>query len=60
MHGFAAGSTYEVVDMTGRRVVGGNTLMDGRTDFYGLLLSRGAYVFRITDGERVESQRFVY
>lgn len=60
VHGFAAGSTYEIVDMTGRRILGGNTLMDGRTDFYGLLLSRGAYVFRITDGERVESQRFVY
>lgn len=60
VHGFSAGSTYEIVDMTGRRILGGNTLMDGRTDFYGLVLSRGAYVFRITDGERVESQRFVY
>ncbi|MCC6540931.1 MAG: T9SS type A sorting domain-containing protein [Flavobacteriales bacterium] len=60
IHSFAAGSTYELVDMTGRRVLGGRTAMEGRTDLYGVELSRGAYVFRITDGERMESQRFVH
>ncbi|MCB9178779.1 MAG: T9SS type A sorting domain-containing protein [Flavobacteriales bacterium] len=60
VHSFPAGSTYEIVDMTGRRVLGGRTAMEGRTDLYGVVLSRGAYVFRITDGDRVESQRFVY
>ncbi|MCB0767942.1 MAG: T9SS type A sorting domain-containing protein, partial [Flavobacteriales bacterium] len=60
VHSFPTGSTYEIVDMTGRRVLGGRTAMEGRTDLYGVVLSRGAYVFRITDGDRVESQRFVY
>lgn len=59
LHAFAAGSRYEIVDMTGRRVLGGTTAADGRTDLH-LDLSHGAYVFRITDGERGESQRFVY
>lgn len=60
IHGFTAGSAYELVDMTGRRVLSGRTNVDGRTDLHGLMLSRGAYLFRITDGERQESQRFVY
>lgn len=60
LHSFPAGSRYELVDMTGRRILSGNTFMDGRTDFYGLSLSRGAYLLRISDGERMESQRFVF
>jgi len=60
LHSFPAGSRYELVDMTGRRILSGSTLLDGRTDFYGLSLSRGAYVLRVSDGEHMESQRFVF
>lgn len=60
IHSFPAGSTYELMDMTGRRILSGSTGMEGRTDFYGVMLSRGAYLFRIVDGDRQESQRFVY
>lgn len=60
VHDFAAGSVYELVDMTGRRILNGTTTMDGRTELNGISLSRGAYLFRISDGVRQESQRFVH
>jgi len=60
VHGFPAGSRYELMDMTGRLIVGGSTTMDGRTELNGLALSRGAYLMRLHNGDRVESTRFVY
>lgn len=60
IHGFPAGSSYELMDMTGRLIVGGSTTMDGRTELNGLALSRGAYLMRLHNGDRVESTRFVY
>lgn len=60
VHNFPAGSRYALLDMMGRIVKDGSTTNDGRTDLDGLGLSRGAYVFRISNGERVESTRFVY
>jgi len=60
VHDFKAGSRYELMDMTGRVISSGNTTMDGRTEVNGADLSHGAYVFRVQDGERMESERFVY
>lgn len=60
VHGFAAGSTYALLDMTGRLIAGGKTTQDGRTDLDGALLSRGTYLLRLSNGDRTESQRFVY
>lgn len=60
VHDFKASSRYELLDMTGRIITSGNTTMDGRTELNGVDLSRGAYLFRLIDGERMESERFVY
>jgi hypothetical protein len=60
VHGFPAGSRYELMDMTGRIISTGTTVMDGRTEIAGAGLSRGAYLIRLVLGDRVESTRFVY
>jgi hypothetical protein len=60
VHDFKAGSRYELLDMTGRIITSGNTTMDGRTELNGVDISRGAYLFRVMDGDRMESERFVY
>ncbi len=60
VHGFPAGSRYSLLDMTGRTIAEGSTVMDGRTELFGLDLSRGAYLFRLLDGDKMESTRFVY
>lgn len=60
LHGFPEGSRYELMDMTGRLITQGvvaeigvlNTRIGG--------LQRGAYLFRMIDGDRMESVRFVY
>lgn len=59
-HTAKVGSTYELVDMSGRLIVSGRNTQEGRTDVTGLTLSPGAYVLRVIDGDHVESQRFVY
>jgi hypothetical protein len=41
-------------------IANGTTTTEGRSEFSGLGLSRGAYLFRIETGERYESVRFVY
>gem|GEM_PF-839400 len=60
VHAFPAGSRYTVQDMTGRLIAEGTTEQDGTTLLYVGALQRGAYVFRLSDGQRVESVRFVY
>jgi hypothetical protein len=60
MHGFPVGSRYTLMDMTGRTIAEGTTTMEGRSEFNGLGLSRGAYLFRIATGDRAESVRFVF
>ncbi|MBL7950898.1 MAG: T9SS type A sorting domain-containing protein [Flavobacteriales bacterium] len=60
VHDFNAGSRFDLLDMTGRIIATGNSTADGRTELNGSELSPGAYVFRVTDGERTETQRFVY
>jgi len=60
VHNFPAGSRYALLDMMGRIIKEGSTTSDGRTDLGSLGLSRGAYLFRLSNGERAESTRFVY
>jgi hypothetical protein len=60
VHSFPAGSRYALMDMTGRMIAEGSTVQEGRSEFSGLGLSRGAYLFRISAGDRYESVRFVY
>jgi len=60
LHGFPAGSRFALQDMTGRIIVEGSTTMEGRTELHGLDLARGAYLFRLLNGDRMESAKFVY
>lgn len=59
LHDFVAGSTCDVLDMTGRVVWQGRTAVDGRTDVPFAGLSGGAYVLRVSDGTRSASAPFV-
>ncbi len=58
-HGFPVGSDYELRDMTGRLVADGRTIDEGRTILNGMDLPNGVYLFRLSDGLRSESVRFV-
>ena len=60
VHTFPAGSRYELQDMTGRLIATGSTDQDGLTMLYVGSLQRGAYFFRVSDGQHVEAVRFVY
>jgi len=60
LHGFPAGSRFALQDMTGRIIVEGSTTIEGRTELQGLDLARGAYLFRLLNGDRTESTKFVY
>jgi hypothetical protein len=60
VHSMGAESRYEVLDMTGRLIKSGISGQEGRTEVPAADLTRGAYIFRISEGDRVESVRFVY
>ena len=60
MHGFPVGSYYELLDMTGRLITSGTVLQEDRLQLPANGLQRGAYLFRLSDGQRTESVRFVY
>ncbi len=60
VHAFPAGSHYEMQDMTGRLIATGTTDQDGMTVLYVGSLQRGAYIFRVSDGQQAETVRFVY
>jgi len=60
LHGFPAGSRFALQDMTGRIIVEGSTTVEGRIELQGLDLARGAYLFRLLNGDRTESTKFVY
>jgi hypothetical protein len=59
LHAFPAGSRFELMDMMGRLVASGSTVIDERTQLPISGLQPGAYVFRISNGDRVESTRIV-
>lgn len=58
-HGFEAGARYSLLDMTGRLVATGSTAQEGTMHLAIQALPAGAYLFRMEDGGRVESVRFV-
>ena len=60
LHGFPAGSRYELLDMTGRRIGAGVVHQEGSLSFPLPSLQSGAYLLRLLDGVRMESSRFVY
>ncbi|MBP6313090.1 MAG: T9SS type A sorting domain-containing protein [Flavobacteriales bacterium] len=60
LHGFPVGSNYELMDMTGRLIISGSVLQEDRLQLSASGLQRGAYLFRLSDGQRTESVRFVY
>ena len=60
VHDMGAESRYEILDMTGRLVLSGTSSQEGRSEIPASGLIRGAYIFRITEGDRSESVRFVY
>jgi len=60
MHGFPVGSYYELLDMTGRLITSGTVLQEDRLQLPANGLQRGAYLFRLSDGQRTESVSFVY
>jgi hypothetical protein len=60
LHGFRAGSHYELLDMTGRMIISGSVQSEGLLRITMPVLQSGAYLLRFTDGERAESARFVY
>ena len=59
-HDLAAGSRFEVIDIAGRVVQSGTSDHEGRTQLPVNDLPRGTYIFRISDGSRVESAPFLY
>jgi hypothetical protein len=60
LHGFPEGSRYELMDMTGRLITQGVVAESGVLNTRIGGLQRGAYLFRMIDGDRMESVRFVY
>ena len=60
LHGFPEGSRYELMDMTGRLITQGVVAGSGVLNTRIGGLQRGAYLFRMIDGDRMESVRFVY
>lgn len=60
LHGFRAGSHYELLDMTGRMIIRGTVQGDDLLSITMPLLRSGAYLLRLADGERTESARFVF
>lgn len=60
LHGFPTGSRYELLDMTGRLISAGTVHSEGSLSIPLPALQSGAYLLRLTDGERAESSRFVY
>ncbi|MEO8588584.1 MAG: Calx-beta domain-containing protein [Flavobacteriales bacterium] len=60
LHSFPAGSRFTMQDMTGRLIADGTTEQDGLTLLYVGGLQHGAYLLRLSDGQRAETVRFVY
>ncbi len=58
-HGFEPGAHYTLLDMTGRLVANGTTQQEGTFQLSLGALPHGAYIFRMEDGLRSESVRFV-
>lgn len=58
-HSFEAGSSYSILDMTGRLVSTGIAEEDDVLNVSVLSLPSGAYVLRMQDGQRSESVRFI-
>lgn len=58
-HSFEAGSSYSILDMTGRLVNTGIATEDDILNVPVLGLPSGAYILRMQDGERSESVRFI-
>ena len=59
-HDFAAGSTMEVLDATGRMAGPAVSVEQGAMRIPADHLAHGAYLVRITDGLRSETVRFVH
>ena len=58
-HSFEAGSSYSILDMTGRLVSMGLAGEDDVLDIPVISLPSGAYLLRMQDGQRSESVRFI-
>ena len=60
LHGFATGSTLEVLDLTGRVVARSTVVSEGLAPVPTERLPHGVYVLRINDAVRTESARFAH
>lgn len=58
-HSFEAGSSYSILDMTGRLVSTGIATEEDVLNVPVLGIPSGAYILRMQDGERSESVRFI-
>lgn len=58
-HSFEAGSSYSILDMTGRLVSRGSATEEDVLNVPVLGMPSGAYILRMQDGERSESVRFI-
>jgi hypothetical protein len=59
VHSFSTGARYEFMDLMGQVVRSGAITREGRTALAVDDLAHGAYVLRISDGQRVQSVQFV-
>ena len=59
-HHFPAGSTYAVMDATGRVLLSGRVEHEGPMRIPADHLASGTYLIRITDGEATEATRFFH
>lgn len=59
VHSFSTGARYEFMDLMGQVVRSGAITQEGRTALAVDDLAHGAYVLRISDGQRVQSVQFV-
>ncbi len=60
LHDFPAGSTLEILDLTGRTINSSTIPLKGLTTIPMHGLSHGVYVLRLTDAARTESTRLAY
>lgn len=60
LHGFATGSTLEVLDLTGRVVARSTVFAEGLAPVPTERLPHGVYVLRINDAVRSEAARFAH
>jgi hypothetical protein len=59
VHGFSAGGRYEVLNLMGQVLRSGAITQDGRTVLPVDGLAQGAYLLRVTGGQRMQSVQFV-